>query len=110
MCNHDCFNCPYPDCVVDEMTEAELLESSKRDAELRIAGKKTPQAVLDASRRWREANKERFKESQRRYRERNKEKLLAYKREYYRKNRDVILAKQRKKKKPAADGQDRQAD
>ena len=26
------------------------------------------------------------------------------------KNRDVILAKQRKKKKPAADGQDRQAD
>lgn len=34
ICNHDCFECPYPDCVVDEVTPEEIEDSNIREARL----------------------------------------------------------------------------
>lgn len=30
-CNHDCFKCPYEDCVVNDITSEERLEMKERD-------------------------------------------------------------------------------
>lgn len=30
-CNRDCFNCPFADCIVDEVTAEERLLSDRRD-------------------------------------------------------------------------------
>jgi hypothetical protein len=33
-CGHsDCFTCPYPDCILDQMTESEYVEANRRDKE-----------------------------------------------------------------------------
>lgn len=85
MCDHDCFHCPYPDCIDDGITDAEILESAKRDRELKPPPiRATPQHVLDNAKRWRKENPERFREIQKRYREKNKEVIRARQREYYR--------------------------
>lgn len=33
-CNRDCFNCPFPDCIEDEMTAADYDEARERDREI----------------------------------------------------------------------------
>ena len=30
-CNHDCFNCTFDDCIVDEISQKEKRDSHKRD-------------------------------------------------------------------------------
>lgn len=73
VCNHDCFNCPYPDCIVDGMTAEEYRESSRIEREL-IRPKSRKELSIAAK--------------QREYYEANREKHNAYMREYRRKQRD----------------------
>lgn len=60
---HNCFNCPHPDCIVDDENLSE---------------------------EWRaiEDEKERKREYQKQYREKNREKIRMYRREYYLKNKE----------------------
>ena len=32
-CDQDCFNCPFPDCIEDEMTAADYDEARERERE-----------------------------------------------------------------------------
>lgn len=36
MCNHDCFNCQYSDCITDNLTEEERTEQLELDKEIRF--------------------------------------------------------------------------
>lgn len=85
ICNHDCFNCQYPDCINDEITLDEYREIAERDAEIKWWNRLIPNSerqslILKRGRdkAWREANKESIKA----WREANKEHLRAYNKAY----------------------------
>jgi hypothetical protein len=81
-CNHDCFNCPYPDCIVDDMTAEEYRELSRIERELIRPKSRKELAIAAKKREYREANRESIAAKQREYREANRESIAAKKREY----------------------------
>jgi hypothetical protein len=101
-CDHDCFNCPYADCIADdELTAEEEIESKQRDEVVRMGGKL--RSARDITRRaWLQTpkGKESQKECRRRYlstkpgAEANRRRALAY---YY-KHREEILARQKRER------------
>ena len=38
ICNMDCFNCPFEDCINDEITDIENINQDKLDAEIYLDG------------------------------------------------------------------------
>lgn len=88
VCNHDCFNCPYPDCIVDGMTAEEYRESSRIERELIRPKSRKEIAIAAKQREYYEANRESIAAKKREYYEANREKHNAYMREYRRKQRD----------------------
>lgn len=102
MCNRDCFNCPYPDCTEEGVTEAEIQASAGRDLEA-LQGRKQAdkRAYMKA---YHEAHKEEEKARQRRkyatdpeYRERKKAMTRKACAAYYWRHREEILAQKRAK-------------
>lgn len=107
VCNRDCFNCPYDDCVVDEMTEADLLESIELDRSLFTQTKRRrkpatnqngySQAELEKRRAYARAyyhkNRHKFAERQKAYYAAHRDEILAKHKAYYQENRDEILVK-----------------
>ena len=77
-CNKDCFNCPFDDCINDEMDSEDYAEAAKRDNLI----KDTPE-------------RQRRLANQRSYYCSHREEILAYEREYRQKNRELIRAKSR---------------
>lgn len=71
-CNQDCFNCPFPDCIEDEMTASDYDEARERDREI----------IFPKSRKEKE-----LAAKQKAYREANREKRNAYMRDYRKKRR-----------------------
>ena len=72
ICNEDCFHCPYPDCVRDDLTadtyaELALLEKTIINPPTAKQRKRSAQ-----QRAYREANKEKQREYNRRYRAKKK--------------------------------------
>lgn len=111
-CDRDCFNCRHKDCILDEVSDAEIAEIEKNnhalDNEIKLSewmgvtGEKARHEryryrnedaykakCRRATKRWTEKNKDRRKE----YDSDRKE----YHREYYRKNKERILAKRAKR-------------
>jgi len=78
VCNRDCFNCPYEDCIVDGMTLEEYAESRQRELTMH----KTPAQKRAAAKR-------------KAYYEANRDEIAAKKKAYYEANRDEIAAKQK---------------
>ena len=93
ICNKDCFNCPYPDCINDCMDHEDYVEAAERDRELRSTPEKRKLAAQQ--RAYYEANREKVAAQQRAYREANREKLAAQKRAYREANREKVAAQQR---------------
>ena len=100
-CNRDCFHCPFPDCIVDEMDAAERKAHREIDKDLftdpekkRIAAK--AKAYREANREeiaarqkaYYEANREEIAARQKAYREANREEIAAYQKAYYEANRE----------------------
>ena len=68
-CNHDCFNCPYPDvpdeCLSAPLTYDEYKESRRIDSESRYEQKTNAQKKVYAQNKsYREANKEKLADKQ----------------------------------------------
>ena len=82
VCNKDCFNCPFPDCVLDEL-DAEDYRKAKEVDDL-LHPKTKQQKKLAAQKRA--------------YYEANRDKLAAQKRAYYEANRDKVAAQQKEKR------------
>ncbi len=108
ICNKDCFNCPYPDCINDQMDHEDYIEASKRDKELRSTPKSKKlaaqkKAYREANREkvaaqqkaYREANREKVAAQQKAYREANREKVAAQKKAYYEANREKVAAQKK---------------
>ena len=76
VCDHNCFECPYPDCIADDMTAEEWKESIARDRDTNI----TPERKK--RRAYREANREKIADQQRAYYEANREKIADQQRAY----------------------------
>ena len=77
VCDKDCFNCKFQDCIYDALDALDYAESSARDKILT----QTPK-------------QEKLAAQQRAYREANREKLAAQKRAYYEANREKVAAQQ----------------
>lgn len=91
VCDKNCFQCKFADCIYDGMEYDDYLQSAALDKELiQTADQKK---VAAYKRAYREANKEKVAAYQRAYYEANKEKAAAYRE----KNRDKIREKNRKR-------------
>lgn len=73
ICNKDCFHCPYPDCIDDDMDHEDYVEAAERDRELRFTPEK--RKVAAQKKAWYEANREKVAAQQKAYREAHREKL-----------------------------------
>lgn len=79
-CNHDCFNCPYPDvpdeCLSDSLTYDEYKESDQLDSEIRYERKTNKEKKMIARQKvCREANKEKIAARNKAWHEANRDKL-----------------------------------
>lgn len=100
ICNKDCFACPYPDCINDEMDAADRRESRERDKLLGVPRRekcsesaaaeehrrrslayyRAHAAEINAARR----GSQRIKDQHRAYYLRHREEILARQKEYNR--------------------------
>lgn len=80
ICEKDCFNCPYEDCINDEMDHEDYREAAARDRELFITPKKRERAAYQKA--YYEKNREKRVAYQKMYREKNREKIAAGKKAY----------------------------
>lgn len=108
MCDKDCFNCHYTDCIAEKMTLEEMQEQDNIDKQLER--KAELEKDIDYRRRWELNNYERARANKHRhyvehkaeyqarfkaYRENNHEKIKAGCKSYYERNREKILQQQR---------------
>lgn len=87
ICNKDCFNCTYADCVNDEMDHEDYREAADRDRELLITPKKRKRAAYFKV--YYKKNREKIAAHQKVYYEEKREKRIAYQKAYYKANRDA---------------------
>lgn len=115
VCDRDCFNCPHPDCISDELDSRDWQESQMRDAEARKESsgrRKRPAGVS-----YYEAHKAEIKTRKAAYwlanRDRLKDEKNARARAWWCKHKDEVNRRRRERraqKMSAADGRDRTAD
>lgn len=91
ICNEDCFHCPYPDCIRDDLTAATYAELATIDKTIINPPTLKQRQRAAQQRAYREANREKVAAQQRAWYEAHKDKW----REYNRRSRA-------KKKAPAA--------
>ena len=87
ICNKDCFNCPYEDCINDEMDHEDYREAADRNRELFMTPEK--RKIAAGKKAYREANREKIAAGQKAYREANREKIAAGKKAYREANREA---------------------
>ena len=108
LCDKDCFNCKFPDCIYDGLDANDYAETSARDkiltqtpeqkklaAQQRAYYEANKEKLAAQQRAYYEANKEKLAAQKRAYREANKEKLAAQKRAYYEANKEKLAAQKR---------------
>lgn len=72
ICNRDCFNCKYDDCINDTLTAAEIKASERADKEMTdLASRKQIEK----------------REYVKRYNAKHRERIRAYKKQYHQKNK-----------------------
>ena len=88
VCNEDCFHCPYPDCVRDDLTAATYAELATLEKTITNPPTLKQRKVAAQKRAYREANKDKVAAYNRAYYEANKEKVAARQRAYRKANKD----------------------
>ena len=89
MCDRDCFNCKYDDCICDEFIHDDFNELYK--AELAAGLIKETNTIAEKQREERNAkqrayyaaHKEKYRQYKQKYYKKNAERLKAYQKEYY---------------------------
>ena len=93
ICNMDCLNCPYPDCINDGLSIADIKRQDKEDKEIT---KETLLAKTSREVTYQKYNKSpKGKEANRRYKQSGKAKSARDR--YYRENKEKILARQKER-------------
>ena len=102
-CNHDCFNCPHPDCINDRLEaedfktdydEVDRLKLLARNRNARYRAKHK-EILNQRSRDWNNANKERVLATKKVWAQENKQRVAANKRKRYAENPEYYRQKQR---------------
>lgn len=100
MCNRDCFNCIYDDCILDEIDENDLQEL--KDAE-EIAGIIKPSKKSGYNKEQKaayyNAHREKYKSYRRKHYEKHREQIKAYQKRYYQEHKKEVLEKKKQKRK-----------
>lgn len=97
ICNRDCFNCVFDDCINDEMCLEDWKES--REIEEFISPKtKRQKAIAAYQKDYLEKNREAIAAYKKDYREKNREALKEVHREYYATHKEYFKAYYRRKK------------
>ena len=79
VCNKDCFCCPYPDCICDELDHEDYKELARIERTEIFPRSQAQKKVAASKKAWYEANREKVAASQKAYREANREKVAASK-------------------------------
>ncbi len=107
ICNKDCENCPFDDCINDNMDAQDYRESAQRDklcmtdrqkkkkAQNRRDYLKKREEKLAYSRAYYRAHKKEFAAYQKAYRAEHRERINAQNREYDRRNKGAYGQKQK---------------
>lgn len=77
ICDRDCFNCHFDDCICDEMTAADWKEARGIDDFIHTKTAKE-KAIAAYQKRYYEENRETIAAHQKRYREENCEALISF--------------------------------
>ena len=88
VCNKDCFNCPHPDCICDDL-DAEDYRKAKEIDKLLHPQTKHQKKVAAKQRAYREANRDKLAAQRRAYYEANRDKCNAYMRNYYKRSKCI---------------------
>lgn len=89
VCNHDCFNCVYEDCIADDPLTYDEIKLS--DSFINMGGH-----TRTYDRDYYQKNREKILEKRKEYYKKNKGKLNAYGREWRKKNRESVNARFRR--------------
>ena len=92
VCNKDCFCCPYPDCICDELDHEDYKELARIERTEIFPRSQAQKKVAASKKAWYEANREKVAASQKAYREANREKVAASKKAYREANREKVAA------------------
>lgn len=96
ICDKDCLNCKYSDCICDEYELIDFIDSESLDKEI-IDNRK----VFDLSSKSKYENSEKGKKARckaaKKYYKMNKTKLLKNSKDYYSQHREEIKAKRRQR-------------
>ena len=87
ICDKDCLNCKFPDCICDDMDAEDYAESRRLDCEFVFPKTKRQESIAAKKKAYREENRESIAAKKKAYYEENREKWNAYMREYRRKKR-----------------------
>lgn len=74
VCSEDCFHCPYPDCVRDDLTAATYADLALIEKTIINPPTAKQRKLATRQRAYREANKEKVAARHRAYREANRRK------------------------------------
>ena len=87
VCNRDCFNCVYEDCVLDDLSLEDYKQTTTIEKELLFPKSQKQKKIAAGKKAYYEANREKIAAGQKAYREANREKIRSYMRDYMRKKR-----------------------
>ena len=106
ICNKDCFNCTYEDCVLDTLDAEDYALARKIEAEVILPKSKEQERSAAKQRAYREANRDEIAAKQRAYYEANRDEIAAKQRAYREANRDAYNAYMREYLRKRRSGQD----
>ena len=94
VCDRDCFHCPHPDCIREDLTAADYDDARALEAYIHPP---TPaqRRIAAKQKAYYEENREAIAAKQKAYREENREAIAAKQKAYYEENREAIAAKQK---------------
>ena len=94
-CNKDCFHCPFPDCINDDLDHEDYKELARIEREEIFTKTEKQRKVAAAQKAYREANREKVAAAQKAYYEANREKVAAAKKNALRDYRSELGYTQR---------------
>ena len=93
VCDRDCFNCPHPDCIREDLTAEDY--AAARALETYVHPPTPAQIKIAAKQKaYYEENREAIAAKQKAYYEENREAIAAKQKAYREENREAIAAKQ----------------
>ena len=95
MCKYSCENCPYPDCIEDELSYEEIKGSMRLDK--KIKDEPTPEQLANriSTAKYDAKNREKKRRYTKEHYEANRQEKIDYVKQWQKDNREYVKAKQR---------------